>query len=184
MKFNPLLHHRHSIRLPGYDYSQAGAYFITICTHEKEPLFGTVSGGKMVMNEYGFLVENEWKRIPKRFPLILLGVFMIMPNHIHGIIKFMDKSLVGARQEAELNSGNHSFASPLPANPSLGVVVGAIKSTSARLINGLRHTPCSPIWQRNYYEHIIRDDESYLQIADYILTNPASWEQDDLFHHP
>ncbi|MHC1781452.1 MAG: transposase [Anaerolineaceae bacterium] len=184
MKFIPLLHHRHSIRLPGYDYSQAGVYFITICTYEKEPLFGTVTGGKMVLNEYGLLIESEWKRIPNRFPLLLLGVFMIMPNHTHGIIKFMEKSHVGARQGAEINSDNCSFASPLPANPSLGMVVGAFKSTSARLFNGLRHSPSYPVWQRNYYEHIIRDDDSYLQIVEYILSNPASWEQDDLFHHP
>lgn len=181
MKFNPLLHRRHSIRLPGYDYSRPGAYFITICTYNKESLFGLVTGGKMVLNDYGLLVEGEWKRIPNRFPLILLGAFMIMPNHFHGIITYMDISHVGARQGAEITSGSCSFASPLPANPPLGVVVGAFKSTSARIINGLRQTPGFPVWQRNYYEHIIRDDESYLQIAEYILTNPERWEFDDMF---
>ncbi len=181
MKYDPSIHHRRSIRLPDYDYSQAGVYFVTICTYEKESLFGEIRDRRMELTNYGRLVELEWQRLEQRFSRIKNGEFSIMPNHLHGILNILRQFQVGARQERERQTKNQLFASPLQANLSLGVVLGSFKSTTTRLINGLRHTPGRPVWQRNYYEHVIRDDADYERIAEYIQNNTLNWEMDDLF---
>jgi len=281
-------HRRRSIRLPDYDYSSPGTYFVTLVTANRENLFGEIIGGEMKCNRFGFLAENEWRRLSVRFPGIQLDEFVVMPNHLHGIIIIVGDhpvganvvgarqkenstsgrvgaSRVGARQKENSTSGSSFLASPLlsdtasslpatasslpatasplpatasplsdtasslpdtasslpdtaaplsdttaplsdtaapllsdtaaplpataaplplanhptpPPSGSLGNMVGAFKSTSARLINGLRRTPGASIWQRNYYERIIRDQDEWQRTRTYIQTNPANWQLD------
>jgi REP element-mobilizing transposase RayT len=162
--------HRQSIRLLRYDYTQAGAYFVTICTHNRECLFGEVNAqGEMMINDLGRLVERCWNNIPSHFPNIALDTFVVMPNHVHGIIV--------------INTGA-THASPLqrrsgPLQHSIGAMVGSFKSAATRHINQHRQISCTPVWQRNYYEHIIRNEESLNRIRQYIIDNPARWAFDD-----
>ena len=164
--------HRHSIRLPEYDYSQPGAYFITIAAHKKQHLFGEVMNDEMHLNEFGRILQQVWGTLPSRYPEINLGPFVIMPNHFHGIIEIHG---VGAIHELPL---------PVPHDPwerrkmTIPLVVGYFKMNTAKSINLARQTPAQPVWQRNYYEHIIRNEDEYLQISEYILANPVMWAVD------
>lgn len=159
MPNNKAVHNRQSIRLVGFDYSQEGSYFITICTHNRKSLFGEIFKEQMVMNRVGDIVYQEWLKIPNRFQGIQLGLFVVMPNHIHGIISIL-KSIPGQ---------------------TIGNIIGAFKSLSAneyiRLMK-MNVKPVEKLWQRNYYEHIIRDDEDYSRIVEYIDHNPENWEND------
>lgn len=159
MKYNPDKHHRRSIRLPGYDYTQAGLYFITICIWQRECLLGHVVNSTVELSRYGQVVLYNWKILAKKFNNVALGEFVIMPNHIHGIIEL-------------IASGNQP----------LSEVIRSFKTSSTRRINQLRDSTGVPVWQRNYYEHIIRNEESFNIICEYIVNNPLSWEQDQL--HP
>ena len=193
-------HHR-SIRLLDYDYTRPGVYFVTVVTYQRECLFGDVISGKIVLSEWGSLAKNEWLRLGQRFEQVSIDEFIIMPNHIHGILSIVvgagqenmmnygelnlsSPSSVGAGQEITILSGESNLAPPLLrgksrlAPGSLGAIVGAFKSTTSRLINGLHHTPAAPIWQRNYYEHIVRDDNELTRIRAYIDANPATWQAD------
>lgn len=173
MKFDPNQHHRRSIRLHGYDYSSAGAYFVTICTYYRKCLFGEITDGKMRVNEYGQSVQEEWVRSAKIRCEIELDAFVIMPNHIHGIITIHDD--VGAIGRSPLQKIIPSHG---PAKQSLGAFVAGFKSATTKRINEIRNTPHLPVWQRNYYEHVIRDEKSLNQIREYILNNPLNWEMD------
>ncbi len=164
MEYNPDLHHRRSIRLRGYDYSRAGAYFVTVCTQGKRPLLGEIVEGKIVLNEAGRLVGRAWEVLPRRFPHITLDIFVAMPNHVHGII------MVGAG--LALPGGAASSA------PTLGDIVRAFKSTSAVAVNALHLRSGEPLWQRNYYDHIIRNGHELNKIREYISTNPPRWASD------
>ena len=256
-RFDPKRHHRRSIRLPGYDYRQAGAYFVTICTHEGELLFDDP-----VLRR---VAETFWQRIPRHFPHAQLDAWVIMPNHIHGIIVITDAAcrgeassenpsptngvattgtgsapaeitqdsniaIAGERRRGEASPENPSPANQVaavgvgsaqegipsrgkasPENPSstdgiatagagsvaekvvrdalplhiqgpspgsLGAIVGNFKSVTARRINRLRHTPGMPVWQRNYYEHIVRTEDALYAIRQYIADNPLRWTLD------
>lgn len=165
--------HRRSIRLKGYDYSQAGAYFVTLCTHNRECLFGKIVDGEMRLNELGHIVCEEWLRSAEIRPEIMLDAFVVMPNHLHGIVIFTP---VGAHGRAPLPS-----PSPQPPHRkprSLGSFIAGFKSVVTKRINQTRQTPGIPVWQRNYYEHIIRNQESLARIRRYIADNPAKWDVD------
>lgn len=149
MKYDPQIHHRRSIRLPGYNYSQPGAYFVTICTDNRDLLLET--------ERVQELVRSAWYALPARFPTIALDEFVIMPNHIHGII-----ILRGAASSA----------------PTLGTVVRAFKSISAIEANNILGRLGQPFWQRNYYEHVIRNDDELNRIRQYIRDNPLKWAED------
>ncbi len=188
MEYDPELHHRRSIRLRGYDYSRAGAYFVTVCTQGKRPLLGEIVEGEMVLNEAGRLVGRAWEVLPRRFPHITLDAFVAMPNHVHGTI------IVGAG--LALPKGAASSAVPrnpapgrwwpglaLPEGaassaPTLGDIVRAFKSTSAIAVNALLLRSGEPLWQRNYYEHIIRNHGELSKIREYMATNPLRWASD------
>jgi REP element-mobilizing transposase RayT len=181
-------HHRRSIRLPGHDYASAGAYFVTLLVHHREPLFGTLANGDVHLTAWGSLARSEWQRLPARFAGIQIDTYIIMPDHMHAILWITDaatQSLSGARLLQPFKADAPSPASPLPASvkvSSLGTVVGAYKATTARLINALRRSPGAPVWQRNYFERIIRDEEELARITDYILANPTRTDEDlDLF---
>ncbi len=152
---------RQSIRLQGYDYSLAGAYFVTICTQRREPLFGDVRDGEMILNDAGDIVEWAWLRLPERFPGIDVDEMTVMPNHIHGVLFLGD-----------------ALTPPLsvPKATNLAGVVRAFKSITARHVNVLLGRGDRPVWQRNYYEHIVRNDEELNRIRQYILDNPANWD--------
>ena len=163
MKYNPDIHHRRSIRLQKYDYSAPGAYFITICTWEREILFGEIAENYMHLNDFGMIIDRFWHRVPARFPLIELDAFAVMLNHFHGIL------MVSSKAGGE---------TPPLQNP-IGRAVAYFKYLSAKEINRMRENPGLPIWQRNYYEHIIRSESELHKIRTYIMENPLKWEEDE-----
>ncbi len=166
------IHHRRSIRLKGYDYSQTGYYFVTICTWNRECVFGDVVDGKMKLSRIGQLVQVAWNELLKRFHNFELDEFAVMPNHIHGIIIIVGAGL------ALPNRGAASSAPTKDISIGLGDVVRAFKSISAINVNCLLSRLGVPLWQRNYYEHIIRNEESLNRFREYIGTNPLRWELD------
>src|SRR5438093_2097370 len=181
-------HHRRSIRLQGYDYSQPGMYFVTVCTEGLELLFGEVEKGEMVVNEYGRVVWEEWHRSAEIRREVRLDEFMVMPNHLHGImvITCAEAHRVGATGHHEIIAievGAHGRAPlqhrQLHRQPrSLGSFVAGFKSATTKRINELRGTPGVPLWQRNYHEHVIRSEDELHRIREYIQTNPLRWELD------
>jgi REP element-mobilizing transposase RayT len=193
--YHPAIHHRRSIRLAGYDYAQAGLYFVTLCVRNKECLFGTIENGEMILNESGKIANDCWLAIPDHFPHAVLHEHIVMPNHVHGIIEWTGDDvganhhspLMGAGRAKDHPGRNETGAkdfSPLQSaefrSPSqtIGSIVRGFK---IGVTKGCRqHTNVHHIWQRNYYEHIIRNARSHRQIADYIATNPLRWEQDAL----
>lgn len=174
--FDPNLHQRRSIRLRGYDYSQAGAYFVTIVTWRRETLFGDVVNGVMVLNDFGGIVREEWERTAFIRPRVVLGAFVIMPNHIHGILTFTDNVV------NDVNAGATRRVAPALSTTlqsgSLGAVIGQFKSIVTKRINGLQNVSGRPVWQRNYHERIIRDESEMDRITRYIEVNPSRWAED------
>jgi len=187
---------RRSIRLKGYDYSSPGAYFVTVCTRDRLPLLGIVNK-EIILTPIVNIVEAFWNLIPQHFKGVDLDVYVVMPNHLHGVIVLSG----GGRGEAlaegvsRLNQEETANASPLyplgtdnpPStrrNPqgtqrgSLGAIIQNFKSVSTRKVNQLRGTPGVSLWQRNYYEHIIRDNNELDRIRRYIVDNPLKWELD------
>ncbi|CAD5930987.1 putative protein HI_0554 [Planktothrix tepida] len=197
MPYNPQIHHRRFIRLKGYNYTQPGGYFVTICTKEKQCLFGDIVQGEMRFNSLGAIAFNTWQQIPETFPHVELDYFVIMPNHIHGILIFHEilsdpQFPVGARRASPLHRTSlsqleisaKSTQQPHGAAPkSLGAVVGWYKSSVSKLINRIcNNSGQGLIWQRDYYEEIIRDERALNHIRKYIVENPARWDDDP--EHP
>lgn len=179
-----LIRHRHSIRLPGYDYTQPGAYFITITTHNRESLFGQIANGVMTLNVWGEIARAECRKTAKNRPYVELDEFCVMPNHIHGIIIINDIPGRGTARRAPtfpvapMNpvAITEQFGKPVPQ--SIPTIVRAYKSAVTKRINEINHTPATPIWQRNYYEHIIRNDIELTRTREYIINNPLLWGED------
>jgi REP element-mobilizing transposase RayT len=169
--------HRRSIRLKEYDYGQPGAYFVTICTYRRECLFGEFVEGKIALNEMGKIVEKEWMISRTIRREIELDALVIMPNHVHGIIAICDQNSVEATDRSPLPARRRT----LPPK-SLGSFVAGFKSSVAKQINQLRSTPGQPVWQRNYYEHVIRNEIDLQEIREYIQNNPLEWLEDE--NHP
>ncbi|TAF52281.1 MAG: hypothetical protein EAZ61_08525 [Oscillatoriales cyanobacterium] len=182
MPYDPQKHHRRSIRLPGYDYSQAGAYFITLCTHQRKCLFGEIIDGKMQLNQFGIIVAEEWLRSPTIRQEIELDDWVIMLNHFHGIV-IITKNPVGANGIRPNYHSPATKALPQHMKPrSLSSLIVGFKASVTKRINIIRPLDPVPIWQRNYYEHIIRNQKSLQKICQYINDNPLKWEIDQL--HP
>ena len=192
MRFDPKIHHRRSIRLKGYDYSQTGAYFVTIVAWQREMLFGEIMNGKMLMNRCGQIVRKAWFDLPNHYRHGELGAFVIMPNHVHGIIVLNDGVSRGGSPLTDktiLSDETNAGKNPLPIKQTrpymtekrhgLPEIVRAFKSFSARRINALRYTEGIPVWQRNYYEHVIRNEREMDRIARYIESNPLRWADDE-----
>lgn len=194
-KFDPNIHHRKSIRLRGYDYSQAGAYFVTIVTFQRAGLFGEIINGEMVLNETGKIIQKWWDDIPIHFPGVETGAFVIMPNHVHGIIIIHDRR--GAVPAPFVSGGENQGGNvlnnkeqggetlggetpPLPTKkPTLGQIVAYFKYQSTKEINALAGAGVvTKLWQRNYFERIIRNAREMDAIWRYIEANPANWAQD------
>jgi putative transposase len=176
MKHSPDVHRHRSIRLPGYDYTLPGAYFITICTNEKRCLFGEVIEGDMRLNAYGQIVQEEWLKTGTLRPNIELDVFSIMPNHVHGIIVLHDNRRVIARYDS--TEHRPSYLGHLPPS-SLPSITRAFKSAVTRRINEIRNILGLAIWQRGYYEHIIRNEVDLNATREYIQNNPGKWADDE-----
>ena len=168
MPYDPNIHHRLSIRLHGYDYNQPGSYFVTICTYEKHHVFGSIVNDEMYLNDAGQIIKNTWNSIPQRFPNIELDEYIIMPNHLHGII-----TNNGATNNAKFKSSNNPLSSHLSL---LGQIIRTFKAASTSQIRKIVIPDFS--WQKNYYEHIIRQEKDLDHIRQYITTNPADWAQD------
>jgi putative transposase len=205
MEFDPEVHHRRSIRLREFDYSQPGAYFVTLCAFNKECLFGQVVDGQMRMNAMGEIVHEEWFRSGRIRLEIELGAFVVMPNHIHGIVRIVGahgvRPNVGANGVCPITHGvrpnvgangvcppaataggrakEGERRSPLPMRPrSVASFVAGFKSATTRRMRELHATICRSVWQRNYYEHIVRNERELSQIREYIATNPLRWAFD------
>lgn len=154
-KYNPDKHHRQSIRLKGHDYAQAGAYFITICTHNRNHVFGKIVDGTVRLNRLGKMTQQCWRDIPQHFPHVRLDAYVVMPNHVHGIITIDGTS------------------------KTIGSIVRGFKIGATKWAR--QNTDIPTIWQRNYYEHIIRNESDLQRIRQYIIQNPMKWESDNLF---
>ena len=155
MAYNPEIHHRRSIRLQGYDYSQSGAYFVTICTFQRQHLFGEINNGETQLNVTGQIVSAIWQKIPQHFPNVELDEFILMPDHLHGII------VISEQAEQSI---------------SLATIIQNFKSVSTRKINKINQNSGISIWQINYYERIVRSDQELHRLRQYILANPENWQ--------
>jgi putative transposase len=158
-RYNPQYHHRRSIRLRNYDYSQCGRYFVTICIQNRECLLGSISQGHFLASESGKVVQQSLEALQQNHPETTIESWVVMPNHIHFILEIQEKTDI-----------------------ALGELVRQFKYTTTKQINALRNSPGTKIWQRNYYENIIRTDRGHQIIRDYIQQNPIRWEIDQL--HP
>jgi len=145
---------RHVIRLRKYDYRTPGAYFFTVCTSRRECVLGDIDADGMHLNNVGNIVLSVWNGLPEHYPSAVFDSFIIMPNHLHGIVLLQDKA------------------------HSLSDIVGALKSFSSRRYNEIFPPPDKPLWQRAYYEHVIRNDDDLTETREYILNNPLNWEID------
>lgn len=210
---------RKSIRLKGYDYSQEGLYFITICCQDMKHRFGKILHGEMILNEYGQIAHDEWMKLTDRFPTIEIDAFQIMPNHMHGIIALTTskvRSTLAVDRQSTLENPLADFQDDAFANPpadfqteaalrelrelqdlragaspaptvtatTIGDIVGAYKSivfNKCLDLYKLKNQRMGKLWLRNYYEHIIRDDRAYQNIANYIINNPIKWGEDKFY---
>ncbi|MBU4267854.1 MAG: transposase [Acidobacteria bacterium] len=224
MPFDREKHHRRSIRLKGFNYTQGNAYFVTICSYQKECIFGNISDGLMVLNEQGKCIEKAWLETAAIRPSIKLDEFIIMPNHFHGIIWIVDEvqrrgtacrapslscPLISPNAYSHFATNGHGTPCPYdtqinkmnpetlgtarcaptpdlkcerfgrPVSGSLPTIIRSFKSAAGKYVNESRGSPGTPVWQRNYYEHIIRDNDELQKIMGYICCNPENWQSDE-----
>ena len=158
MRYNHDFHHRRSIRLEGYDYSRSGAYFITICTHNRESMFGEIVDGEMFLSELGHIARSYWYHLENQHPNLEIDESIVMPNHLHGIIVLLEST---SKQQKPLSE-----------------IIRGFKTFSARQINRARKQQGISVWQRDYYEHIIRDEIELDRTRVYIINNPQNWQID------
>ena len=159
------LPNRHYPRLHNYDYSREGAYFITVCTYERQTLFGEITDGSMHLNPYGEIVASCWQELSQHYSSVTNETFIVMPNHFHGII-IIDRERSGLKPD------------PTRVH-ALSEILRGFKTFSAREINEIRNSQGTPVWQRSFYEHIIRSESEHAKIGEYILFNPSKWETDE-----
>lgn len=165
---------RRSLRIPGYDYSSAGGYFITLSAHRSKPLFGAIANSEMCLNQFGEIVTEEWKRSFAIREEISPDAWVVMPNHFHAIVLFTK-----AGNDCTGDQPVARTTRPCgPATHSLSSLVAGFKAAATKRINAHRHTPGAPVWHRNYYEHVIRDEKSLDRIREYIFYNPLRWDLD------
>ena len=177
MVYNPQERHRRSIRLKEYDYSNPNWYYVTICTYDRKNLFGEIKNSKMILNDYGKIVEDEWLKTKELRKNIDLDCHVIMPNHFHGIL-IIERRDTSRCVPTKVNE-NRKFGEMQPG--SLSVIMRSFKSAVTKKINELRSTPGKEIWQKGFYEHIIRNEKDLYNIRKYIELNPLQWEIDEYY---
>ena len=212
--YDPRQNRRRSLRLQGYDYTRPGAYFVTICTYQRKSFFGEVFDGGMILTQMGRIAQQEWERLPARFPSLELGSFVVMPNHMHAILILIDDPGRGTTEDGKDTGQEVTRRAPTaerfidpgrntaedgngpgqdipchapteerfghPVRGSIPTIVRSYKSSVSWRINRLREHPNHPVWQRNYYEHVIRDHADWERIDTYIRENPRLWDKDQL----
>jgi REP element-mobilizing transposase RayT len=189
VKFDSKIHHRRSIRLQGYDYSQVGAYFVTIVTWRREFLLGEIMNGEMRLSRYGEIIQKWWEEIPVHFSNVETGAFVIMPNHVHGIIFILDgRGTVPVPKDDGENPvlQNNKMPGVIQGGetpplqvPTLGQIIAYFKYQSTKEMNGVENAgTVTKFWQRNYYEHVIRNEQDLQNKTDYIEANPLLWDED------
>lgn len=183
--------HRRSIRLKGYDYSKPGYYFVTLCTKDRECLLGEISDSRIHLNEMGNTVDCIWREIPSCFPNVVIDQCMIMPNHFHGIIRILGENqnkdaakgrgLMNQTPTLQRSSDGDSNSDQwiMMKDPALtlGKIIRFLKARSTQAIR--KNMGISFYWQRNYFEHIVRDKSELFRIREYIRENPANWSMDE-----
>lgn len=161
------------MRLENFDYSQAGLYFVTICTKDRKCIFSEINHGIMMLNQIGIIANQCWCNIPNHYQNINLDAYVIMPNHIHGIIEISERSqAVVSRHASTLQLGNGKLH-------NLSMIVGSFKSAVTHQVNIMNHNDNLDIWQKSFYDHIIRDENSLQRIRRYIEANPYRWPYDN-----
>ena len=173
-----------STRLKDWDYSSDGYYYVTICTKNREYYFGDILDGKMILSKTGIIAEKCWCEIPDHFPFIVLDEYIIMPNHIHGIIQIKHdlNNDVGMHKNVETqdfaslrNPQNGKFG---PQSKNLASIIRGFKIGITKIVN---KNNIDFVWQPRYYDHIIRDEEDLNIIREYIINNPLNWDDDDYY---
>jgi putative transposase len=167
MSFDPAIHHRHAMRLKGYDYSQSGYYFVNICTRNAMCILGEIQNATIRLSPLGRIVQGCWNEIPSHYTRVRLESFQIMPNHIHAIIGIQEPGRDAAR--------------PVPTEVNhrkgiLGNIVGSFKAAATKAVHEAGHFVGRTIWQSRFYDHIIRDDVAFYFVQQYIELNPLMWE--------
>lgn len=183
---NPARFHRRSIRLQAFDYTSPGAYFFTICTHDRIPLFGVIRNGRMDLNDAGRIVLDEWNNTGIMRPRIGLDAFVVMPDHVHGILVLNDVTDDGGCRRGTLqraptdtttvhnDHARERFGKPV--SDSVPTIIRLFKSSVTARVNTLYGRRGQPVWQRGYHERVIRDDEEWERIRRYIDENPRRWK--------
>lgn len=171
MKYQTDIRHRRSLRLKGYDYKQAGVYFVSMCTLNRTCFFGDIVNGEMMLNAEGQIVAEEWIKTAEIRNNIELDEWVVMPNHFHGILVINECRGTARRAPTVEQFGK-------PVSNSIPTIIRSFKSAVTKRINELRNSPGAKIWQRNYYEHIIRNEDELNRIREYITNNPLKWEFD------
>lgn len=208
-RYDPQKHHRRSIRLKGWDYRRPGWYFVTMVVQNRECLFGHVENKKMVLNDFGKIVDYHWRKLPKHFNHVEMDEYRVMPNHFHGIVHIVrwpdgGDGLVGAMHFPDQSNENQNFFELMDSSENLqdsvenasslrgphGTLPGSLSaiiqnflSVTTRKINRIRRTPGAKLWQRNYWEHIIRDENELNRIRWYIKNNPLKWNDDNYYEN-
>ena len=164
-----------TVRINAYDYSQAGLYFITIVTQSRKMIFGNIDNGILSLNNLGIIVQKCWDAIPQHFPNISLFEYVIMPNHFHGIIAI---SFVETRHAVSLRNNPQTERFGHPTRQSIPTIIRSFKAAVTKSINESRNNAGKSVWQRGYYEHVVRTENELNRIREYILTNPQNWLRD------
>jgi len=165
---------RRSIRLKDHDYRNPGAYFVTICSYKSECLFGSVKHDRVLLSKLGQIVERNWHCTGRKRENVDLDVHMVMPNHFHGVI--IIREWEGQSKVVSMKrSGRTGEQFGAPTADSIPSIIRAFKSSVTKAINEYRSTPGRQVWQRGFYDHVVRNEEELNRIRDYILTNPARW---------
>ena len=184
---------RRSIRLKGYDYAQEGVYYVTVCVGERACLFGDVRDGEMMLNDAGRTVDKWWSELPQKYNTVKIDEYQVMPNHLHGIIMIVENDETGdvgagfprpvndkgRGNRAPKGRGNRAPKGRGNRAPTLGQIIAYFKYGTTKQINMIRNTPGVRLWQRNYYEHIIRSERDLTRVREYIINNPGKWVEDE-----
>ena len=173
MVYNPKEHHRRTIRIQGFDYSSGYAYYITLCTQDKACILGRVDQGTICLSECGKIVDNIIADLPQRYPGTNIETYVIMPNHIHLIIQ-----LNGDVNDLQVESIKDRRKMTLPK------IIGYLKMNAGKRINIMNGTEGRSVWQKNYFEHVIRNEKAYIDIFEYIYNNPFEWNEDEYYPNP